>query len=99
MRNGRVVLELFVQGQSPQSNAALARVHRVCEAYLRGRYRLDVIDIQQQPERTRRANVLAAPALIRLQPEPVVRLVGRISEERVMQALGLSARADEAEDV
>ncbi len=97
--NVHVVLELFVQGQSAQSNAALEMVNRICETHLQGRYRLDVIDIQQQPERTREARVLAAPALIRIQPEPVVRLVGHISEMRVMQALGLASRADEVEDV
>lgn len=85
----QVVLELFVQGQSPHSNAACETVRRVCETYLPGRYRLEVIDIQQQAQRTRDARVMAAPALVRRYPEPVVRRVGKLSERQIMDALGL----------
>jgi circadian clock protein KaiB len=84
-----IVLELYVQGQSAQSNAALDVVTRLCEAHLPGQYHLEVIDIRQQPERTRTARIAAAPALVRRRPEPVVRWVGRLSEARVRQALGL----------
>lgn len=86
-----VVLELFVQGQSARSNAAVAVVQGVCEARFPGRYRLDVIDIQQHPERTRRAGIAVAPALVRLAPQPVLRTVGRLTEERVLRGLGLNA--------
>jgi circadian clock protein KaiB len=84
-----IAIELYVQGQSAQSNAALAVVTRVCEAHLSGRYRLEVIDINQFPERTRAAGIAAAPALVRRRPEPIVRRVGRLSEARVRAALGL----------
>lgn len=84
------VLELFVQGQSVQSNAALELVRSVCEARLAGRYSLEVIDIQQQPERTRDADIVAAPALLRRWPEPMLWTVGRFSEARVLQGLGLA---------
>ena len=83
-------VELFVQGQSVQSNAALEMVLRVCEARLQGRYRLEVIDVQQQPQRIDHARVLAAPALIRRLPEPVLTTVGNFTEARVLQGLGLA---------
>lgn len=87
------LLELFVKGQSARSNAALETVRRVCETHLAGQYRLEVIDIQQDPERTRTADVIAAPALIRRRPQPERRTVGRLSEARVLQGLGLAGAA------
>lgn len=84
-----VVLELFVQGQSAYSNAALEMVRRICEAELRTHYRLEVIDIHQQPGRVREAGIIATPALVRRRPEPVLRTIGRFTEERVREGLGL----------
>ena len=85
----QVVLELFVQGQSAQSNAALELVHRICEAELGDRYCLEVIDIHHHPERAVQVGVIATPALVRRQPEPVLRTIGRFDDARVRQGLGL----------
>ena len=84
-----MVLELYVQGQSARSNAALETVRRVCEGELRRPYRLDVIDILQDPGRVAKAGIIATPALVRRQPEPILRTVGRLSEIRVRQGLGI----------
>ena len=94
-----VFIELFVQGQSAQSNAALEMVSHICEARLQGRYQLEVVDIQQQPEKTRDAGVMVAPVLIRRSPEPVLRTVGSFTEARVLQGLGLTERSVESGDV
>lgn len=85
-----IVLELFVQGQSVRSNEAIDVVRRICESRLEGACALEVIDIRQQPERTRDAHVVAAPALVRRRPEPVRRIVGQLTEDRVLEWLGLA---------
>lgn len=85
----QVVLELFVQGQSPRSNTALDLVRRICEAELSNHYTLEVIDIHHHPERALQAGVIATPALVRRRPEPVIRVVGQFNHERVRQGLGL----------
>lgn len=89
-----IVLELFVQGQSPHSVAACDLLRRVCETHLKGRYQLEVIDIQQQTLRARDAQVIAAPALVRRKPEPVIRVVGRLTEERILSALGVGCSGE-----
>lgn len=86
-----VVLELYVKGQSARSNAALEVVRRVCEKELQRAYRLDVVDINQQPERVLNAGIIATPTLVRCKPGPVLHTVGLLSEERVRQGLGLDA--------
>ncbi len=85
----QIVVELFVLGQSAQSRDALEVVRRVCAARLGSAWRLEVIDIQQQPERMRAAGIVATPTLVRRQPEPVLRTIGRLTEERVAAGLGL----------
>jgi circadian clock protein KaiB len=84
------VLRLFVTGASPRSTAAIASVRSICEQYLPGRYELEVVDIYQQPEETRKAQVIAAPTLIKMLPFPTQRFVGHMSNsERILVALNL----------
>ncbi len=41
-------LRLYVAGQTPKSLAAFANLKRICEAHLRGKYRIEVIDLLAQ---------------------------------------------------
>lgn len=88
-KSHQTVLELFVQGQSPRSSAAVEVVRRICDEVLPQGYQLEVIDIHQQPDRTEEAGIIATPALVRRCPEPVLRTVGRLTEERVRRGLGV----------
>ncbi len=62
------VLRLYITGATPQSVRAIANVRRICEQYLHGYYRLDVIDLYQQPELAQRDQVIAAPTLVKQLP-------------------------------
>src|ERR1019366_7328016 len=42
-------LRLFVAGETPKSIRALANLKRLCEARLKGRYQIEVIDLLEQP--------------------------------------------------
>lgn len=84
------VLRLFIAGTTGHSTTAIRNLRLVCEQHLAGRYELEIIDVYEQPERTRDAQVLAVPTLIRELPPPVRRLVGDLSEtDRVLVGLGL----------
>src|SRR5512146_2235887 len=74
------VLRLYVTGATPQSVRALANIKRICEEYLDGSYRLDVIDLYQQPQLARAAQIVAAPTLIKQTPLPVRRVLGDLSK-------------------
>jgi circadian clock protein KaiB len=87
------VLRLFISGTTPQSQRALAHLRRICETFLPGRYKLEVIDIYQDPERARKEHIIAVPTLIKVEPNPLKRLVGDLSDEaRVLKGLGIIAR-------
>lgn len=84
------VLRLYVAGTRSCSVRAVANVKRICERYLPGRYRLDVVDLYQQPALAKQNGVLAAPTLVRTEPGPVFRIVGDLSDERrVLTGLGI----------
>ena len=85
-------LRLFIAGMTPRSRLAIANVHRICDARLEGRLDLEIIDIYQQPDLAESNQVVAAPTLLKLEPEPVRRIIGDLSDEaRVLRGLDLAA--------
>ena len=88
----KYILSLYVTGITARSTHAIDTLRAICEEHLNGRYELEVIDIYQHPEVTRREQIIAAPTLIKRLPEPLRRIVGDMSQrERVLVGLGLKA--------
>jgi circadian clock protein KaiB len=86
-------LKLFISGQTTRSTLALQNIRRICDANLQGRYRLEVVDIYQDPRVACDAQIVAAPTLVKLSPEPVRRIIGDLSDsEKVLTALNLKPR-------
>lgn len=83
-------LRLYVAGQTPKSVTALANLKKYCEQYLQGRYRLEVIDLLQNPQLAEGDQILAIPTLVRKVPEPIRKIIGDLSnEERVLVGLDI----------
>lgn len=86
----KCTLVLYVAGMAPRSLQAFATIRELCEQNLKGRYQLTVVDIYQQPELAREAQIIAAPTLIKLSPPPVCRMIGDLSDrQRVLTVLNL----------
>lgn len=86
----KFVLRLYVAGTRSASLRAVANIKRICDRHLSGRYRLDVVDLYQQPARAKEDNVVAAPTLVRTEPGPIRKIVGDLSDEhRVLAGLGI----------
>ena len=84
-------LRLYVAGQTPKSMMALANLKRHCEQHLKGRYKLEVIDLLLNPQLAEGDQILAIPTLVRKVPEPIRKIIGDLSnEERVL--VGLDVR-------
>jgi len=91
---GHYVLKLYVGGSSTRSARAISNVRLICEEHLNGRYDLEIIDVYQQPEMAHENQLLAAPTLIREQPQPIRKLVGDMSDEaRVLYSLNITKKA------
>lgn len=86
-------LRLYVAGQTPKSITALANLKKICEQNLAGRYRIEVIDLVQNPQLARGDQILAIPTLVRRLPEPIRRIIGDLSNsERVLVGLDVRPR-------
>jgi circadian clock protein KaiB len=87
-------LRLYVAGQTPKSIAAVCNLRRLCEKYLSGRYRLDVIDLMVDPNLAQRDQIIAVPTLVRHMPEQIKRVIGDLSNsKRVLTRLGIDVSA------
>jgi circadian clock protein KaiB len=91
-------LRLYVAGQTQKSIAAFANLKKICEEYLKGCYRIEVIDLLVSPQLAGDDQILALPTLVRKLPPPLKKIIGDLSnKERVL--VGLDMRpvpADEA---
>lgn len=87
---GKYILKLFITGILPNSTRAVVNIKAICEAYLKGRHELEIIDIYQQPSLALAENIIAVPVLIKKFPLPEVRLIGDLSDtEKVLKGLDL----------
>jgi circadian clock protein KaiB len=88
------VLRLYVAGQTPKSISAFNNLKQICEQYLAGCYRIEVIDLIKNPKLARDMQIVAIPTLIRNIPEPIRKIIGDLSDtERALVGLQLR-RAD-----
>lgn len=87
-------LRLYVAGQTPKSVAALANLKRFCEEHLAGQYKIEVVDLVENPKLARSDQILAIPTLVRRLPEPIRKIIGDLSNsERVLVGLEIHARS------
>ena len=86
-------LRLYVAGQTPKCAAAFANLKKLCEEHLAGRYRIEVVDLLQDPQLAKGDQILAIPTLVRKLPEPLKKIIGDLSnQERVLVGLDLRPR-------
>ena len=87
---GEYILHLYVTGVTSRSTRAIMNIKGICDKYLKGRYKLEVIDIYQQPKLAKDEQIVAAPTLIKSFPLPLRRFVGDLSNtERIVTGLDL----------
>jgi circadian clock protein KaiB len=82
------VLRLFVSGDSLAIVKTLETIHQLLEKDLGHPYTLKLIDISKNPEQAEINRISATPALVRVWPQPVRRIVGDLSDlKKILQIL------------
>lgn len=90
-------LRLYIAGETPKAVAAFANLQRICEEYLKGKYRIEVIDLMKNPTLARGDQILAIPTLVRKLPTPVKKIIGDLAnEQRVLVGLDLRPVEEES---
>ena len=86
-------LRLYTAGQTPKSIAAFNNLKTICEQHLPGRYRIEVIDLMQNPHLAKEDQIVAIPTLVRKLPDPLRKIIGDLSDvERTLVGLQLRPR-------
>lgn len=89
-RSDHWTLRLYVAGQTPRATRAFENLTKICREHLAGRYRIEVIDLLENPALADGDQILAIPTLVRTLPAPVRKIIGDLSNtERVLVGLNI----------
>ena len=87
-----VVMRLYVAGRAPNSIKAIANLDAICRQHLKDGYKLEIVDVCEQPRRALDDGVLVTPSLTKVSPSPGANVIGTLSDtSSVLAALGLHA--------
>jgi circadian clock protein KaiB len=85
---------LYVAGDAMNSVQAIANLTAFCHAHLADRHTIEIVDVFRDPKRALTDGIFMTPTLIKLAPPPTRRIVGTLSQTRViLVSLGLEAGA------
>jgi circadian clock protein KaiB len=85
------VFRLFVAGNESNSSQARGNLARLCEEHIKGRYKIEAVDVLKDAAAAHKNNVLVTPTLILIRPLPKVKVLGNLNDTRqVLAALRLT---------
>ncbi len=82
---GKLSLKLYVTGQTPRSQRAIAQSRQIVQGLEAD---LKIIDVLENPQIAEDDAILATPTLIKASPAPIKRIIGDLSDSRKVR-LGL----------
>lgn len=83
----KYILKLFVIGTNLDASHAINNISKFCEKFLKGRYTLEIIDLNKEPHWASKENIFAVPLLIKKNPFPEERLIGDLSDTQKIQSI------------
>ena len=73
---------------------AIANLDAICKEYLKDGYKLEIVDVFEQPARALAEGVIVTPSLAKVSPSPAVKVVGNLSDKgNVLLVLGIEGTA------
>jgi circadian clock protein KaiB len=86
----RVRLRLYLSSRSANGTSAAQMFRAAAQRLPAASLELEVIDVFDEPARAQRDRIIATPTLIKVEPQPELRLIGSIGdEEAILRYLGL----------
>jgi len=74
------LLKLYISGTGHRSRTARANLEHICRENIKQEYRIEVIDLQQNPALAREHEIVAVPMVVRVAPVPIRKVVGDLSD-------------------
>ena len=89
-RRARFRFRLYVSGGTVNSLQAVGNLTQFCREQLAGIHEIEIVDVLKDPMRALDDGVLMTPTLVKLAPDPLVKIIGTLSQtDTVREALGL----------
>jgi len=90
----KYLLKLYITGDSPRSQRAIANLMRICNRELGEQYELKIIDVLEQPDIAESDKIMVTPTLVKQLPPPLQRIIGDMSKtDEVLLGLDLEKQA------
>ncbi len=91
----KYLLKLYITGNTPRSQRAIANLLRICQEELSEQYQVEIVDVLEQPEMAEQEKILVTPTLIKQLPPPLQRIIGDLSNtDTLMLGLDLVPNQD-----
>ena len=88
---------MYVAGRTPKSVAAIKNLEKYCETYMKGEYKIELIDLLVNPQLAAGDQIFAIPTVVRKVPVPMRKIIGDLSNEEKF-LVGLNIRPLEKND-
>jgi circadian clock protein KaiB len=86
---------LYTSGRLPNSVQAVANLEAMCLAHFPDHYRIEIVDLLQDPQRGLADGIMVTPTLVKLTPEPKQTIFGNLSDVfQVLRAIGWNGKAE-----
>src|SRR5258708_25794443 len=72
-------LRLYIAVHTPKSLAALSNLKKICEEHLAGKYKIEVIDLLNNPQLAHCDHIFAIPTLVQKLPAPVRKIIADLT--------------------
>lgn len=74
------VLKLYISNNHIATQKTLDNIHKILEQELIQPYTLKIIDISKNPEQAEKDQIQAIPALVRVWPKPIKKIIGDLED-------------------
>gem|GEM_PF-1942824 len=89
-KDSKYILELYIDGETFISKRAIKSIEKICKNELNNNVKLTIIDIKKNPEFLMKENIIAVPALVRLNPLPKRQIIGDLQDyQRILRGLDI----------
>jgi circadian clock protein KaiB len=84
-------LRLFVAADSPDSVTAMANLKALFPKEKGSDVHIDIVDVQREPGRAARDEIMVTPTLLRVSPSPRFRILGNLTNgDALLRLLGVA---------
>jgi len=86
----KFLLKLYVTGDTPRAERAIANLRQICDRELKGQYELIIVDVLENPQLAEEEKIMVTPTLVKELPPPRRRIIGDLTDTaRVLLGLNL----------